>query len=35
MKVSLLMIPLIALFVSGCASTETVKEAQGKGVCRK
>jgi len=34
MKVSLFMIPFLAVIVSGCASTETVKEAKGQGVSR-
>ena len=34
MKISLLIVPLVALIVSACASTETVKEAQGQGATR-
>jgi len=34
MKFSILMIPFLAIIVSGCASTETVKEAKGQGVSR-
>ena len=32
MKTAILMFTLVALIVSGCASTETVKEAKGQGV---
>jgi len=31
-KLSLLIIPFAAAIVSGCASTETVKEAKGQGL---
>ena len=34
MKFSVLMIPLLVAIVSGCASTETVKEEKGQGVTR-
>lgn len=34
MKFSILMIPFLVAIVSGCASTETVKEAKGQGVSR-
>ena len=34
MKFSILVIPFLAIIVSGCASTETVKEAKGQGVSR-
>jgi len=34
MKATLLMIFSIVMVISGCASTETVKEAQGQGVSR-
>ena len=34
MKISFLMIAFVALIASGCASTETVKEAKGQGVSR-
>ena len=34
MKPSILWIPLLAIAMSGCASTETVKEAQGQGASR-
>ena len=34
MKVSTLIITFLAVIVSGCASTETVKEAKGQGVSR-
>ena len=32
MKTSFIMITLVALIASGCASTETVKQAKGQGV---
>lgn len=32
MKISILMITLVAVIASGCASTETVKEATGQGL---
>ncbi len=34
MKISFLMVAFVALIASGCASTETVKEAKGQGVSR-
>jgi len=34
MKFSILLIPFLAVIASGCASTETVKEAKGQGVSR-
>lgn len=34
MKFSILMIPFLAAVLTGCASTETVKEAKGQGVIR-
>lgn len=34
MKISLLLISFVAVIASGCASTETVKEAKGQGVSR-
>lgn len=34
MKISILMITIVAVIASGCATTETVKEAQGQGVSR-
>ncbi|MBX3589309.1 MAG: hypothetical protein KF755_00250 [Burkholderiaceae bacterium] len=34
MRLAHLVIPLVAAFVVGCASTETVKEAKGQGVTR-
>lgn len=34
MKSLLIAIPFLAVIVSGCASTETVKEAKGEGVSR-
>lgn len=34
MRPSILIIPLVASLLGGCASTETVKEAQGQGVSR-
>jgi hypothetical protein len=34
MRISQLIIPLVALIVSACASTETVREAQGEGATR-
>ncbi|MGB5473289.1 MAG: DUF3568 family protein [Gammaproteobacteria bacterium] len=34
MKLSIYLIPLLAILVGGCASTETVKEAEGEGISR-
>lgn len=34
MKISIWMISLVAVITSGCASTETVKEARGQGISR-
>lgn len=34
MKLSILILPLVVAVMTGCASTDTVKEAEGQGVSR-
>lgn len=34
MKISIVLISFLAVFLSGCATTETVKEAKGQGASR-
>lgn len=34
MRLAYLAVPVVAAFIAGCASTETVKEAKGQGVTR-